>query len=58
MPLLFLEEQIHHATQEVYKSLAQLYREHPEYRKQLDPFHPQLAEFMAQAMGVYAGRKL
>ena len=51
-------KQIHHATQEVYKSLAQLYREHPDYRKQLDPFHPQLAEFMAQAMEVYADRKL
>ena len=51
-------EQIHHATQEVYKALAQLYREHPDYRKQLDPFHPELAEFMAQAMEVYADYKL
>ena len=30
----------------------------PSIGKQLDPFHPQLAEFMAQAMEVYADRKL
>ncbi|MFI5343953.1 MAG: TipAS antibiotic-recognition domain-containing protein [Chlamydiales bacterium] len=42
----------------LYKALAQLYYEHPEYRKQLDPFHPELAEFMAKAMEVYADRSL
>ncbi|MBS0622386.1 MAG: TipAS antibiotic-recognition domain-containing protein [Verrucomicrobia bacterium] len=51
-------EQIHQATQEVYKAMAQLYREHPAYRQQLDPFHPQLAEFMAQAMAIFAERQL
>ncbi len=51
-------EQIHTATQEVYKALAQLYQEHPEFRKQLDPFHPKLATFMAKAMKVFADRKL
>jgi len=35
-----------------------LYTEHPEFRKQLDPFHLELAEFMAQAMKVFADRKL
>lgn len=48
----------HNATKQVYKALAQLYREHPEYRKQLDPFHPELAEFMAKAMEVYADHSL
>lgn len=51
-------EQFHDVTQEVYKAFAQLYREHPEFRKQLDPFHPKLAEFMAQAMEYYADHKL
>ncbi len=51
-------EQIHTATQDVYKALAQLYQEHPEYRKQLDPFHPKLGEFMAEAMRVFANKKL
>lgn len=51
-------EQIHNATQEVYRALAQLYQEHPEFRKQLDPFHSELAVFMAQAMKVFADRKL
>jgi MerR family transcriptional regulator, thiopeptide resistance regulator len=51
-------EQIHHATSEMYKALAQLYQEHPAFRKQLDPFHPELAVFMAEAMKVFADRKL
>ena len=53
-----LTEQTHAATQEVYTALAQMYQEHPEFRKQLDPFHPELATFMAEAMRVFADRKL
>jgi DNA-binding transcriptional MerR regulator len=53
-----LTEQFHYATQEVYKAMAQLYQEHPEMRKQLDPFHPDLATFMAEAMRLFADRKL
>jgi len=51
-------EQLQNATQKVYIAMAQLYQEHPEFRKQLDPFHPQLAEFMAQAMRVFADQNL
>ena len=51
-------EQTHAATKEVYKAMAQLYAEHPEFRKQLDPFHPGLATFMSEAMRVFADRKL
>ncbi|MBX7067423.1 MAG: MerR family transcriptional regulator [Parachlamydiales bacterium] len=51
-------EQTNSATKEVYKALAQLYAEHPEFRKQLDPFHPNLAIFMADGMKVFADRKL
>ena len=51
-------EQLQNATQEVYIAMAQLYQEHPEYRKQLDPFHPQLAEFMAQGMRIFADQNL
>lgn len=51
-------EQYNAATKKVYKALAQLYVEHPEYRKQLDPFHPDLASFMADAMNVFADRNL
>ena len=53
-----LIEKFHDATQEVYKAMAQLYAEHPEIRKQLDPFHPNLATFMSEAMRVFADRKL
>lgn len=51
-------EQTHSATKEVYKAIAQLYAEHPEFRKQLDCFHPSLAVFMAEAMKIFADRKL
>ena len=51
-------EQTHSATKEVYKAMAELYAEHPEFRKQLDPFHPRLAIFMAEAMKVFADREL
>lgn len=53
-----LTEQTHAATQEVYRALAQMYQEHPEFRKQLDPFHSELAAFMAEAMRVFADKKL
>jgi DNA-binding transcriptional MerR regulator len=51
-------EQTHSATKEVYKAMAQLYEEHPEFRKQLDHFHPDLATFMAEAMKVFADQNL
>jgi len=38
--------------------MAQLYAEHPAFRKQLDPFHPELAVFMAEAMKIFADREL
>ncbi|MBA3723031.1 MAG: MerR family transcriptional regulator [Parachlamydiaceae bacterium] len=51
-------EQTHVATKDVYKAMAQLYAEHPDFRKQLDPFHIELATFMAKAMRVFADREL
>lgn len=53
-----LTEDFHDATKSVYKALAQLYLEHPTYRKQLDPFHPRLAGFLAQGMETFADRNL
>ncbi len=51
-------DQIQNATQEVYKAMAQLYQEHPDFLKQLDPFHPKLAEFMSEGMIIFADREL
>lgn len=53
-----LIEQFHDATRKVYKAMAQLYREHPEIRKQLDPFHPRLADFIAKGMIFFAEKEL
>lgn len=50
--------QTHAVTKEVYQALAQLYAEHPEFRKQIDSFHAELAPFMAESMKVFADRKL
>lgn len=51
-------DQIQDATQEVYKAMAELYQKHPEFRKQIDPFHPELAEFMSKAMIIFAEKQL
>lgn len=51
-------EQNHHASKEMYEALAQLYAEHPEFKKQLGAFHSKLAPFMAEAMRVFADRTL
>lgn len=48
-----LTQETLHATREVYKALAQLYVERDEFRKQLDPFHSHLAEYMAKAMIIF-----
>jgi DNA-binding transcriptional MerR regulator len=53
-----LTQEIHTATKEVYLALAQLYEEHPEFRKQLEPFHPRLFTFMSQAMKIFAEHEL
>lgn len=51
-------EEIHDGTKEVYLAMAQLYREHLEFRKQLNPFHPKLADYMAEAMKIFAEQNL
>ena len=51
-------ERFYKATKDVYSGLAQLYCEHPDFRKYFDKFHPKLAECIAEAMRVYAQNKL
>ena len=51
-------DQIQDATQKVYKAMAELYQKHPQFRKQLDLFHPKLAEFMSERMMIFADREL
>ena len=53
-----LTETFHHTTNEMYRALAQLYLEHPEFRKQLDAIHPKLAEFLFKAMHAFADSQL
>ena len=44
--------------QESYIELGQLYEEHPDFKKYYEAFHPEFAQFLAQAMKVYADIEL
>lgn len=48
----------HQISKNVYQALAKLYREHPEYRKQLDPINKDLAVFISEAMASFADKNL
>lgn len=50
--------EIHDAKKEVYLAMAQLYREQPEFQKQLNCFHPRLSAYMAEAMEGFANQYL
>jgi hypothetical protein len=51
-------ERFYTPTKEVYIGLGQLYVEHPDFRKFYEAYHPELAQFMAQAMKVFADQEL
>lgn len=51
-------QEFHVAEKKVYIALSQLYKEHPEFKKQLDFFHPKLAKFLAEAMVIFAEKNL
>ena len=45
-------------TKENYVGLAQLYCDHPDFKKHYDAYHPQLAEFLAKGMKAFAEDEL
>ncbi|MCI5054544.1 MAG: MerR family transcriptional regulator [Flavobacteriales bacterium] len=51
-------ERFYNASKDVYIGLAQLYCEHPDFRKYYEAYHPKMAEFIAEAMRVYAHKNL
>ena len=53
-----MTERFYNVSQDVYTGLAQLYCEHPGFRKFFDAHHPRLVEFIAEAMRVYALKNL
>lgn len=53
-----LAEQFHAIDQNVYRALAQLYREHPDFRGQLEQIDPQLPGFISVAMDGFALKAL
>lgn len=52
-----MTERFYDVSKDVYMGLAQLYCEHPEFRKFFDCHHPKLVGFIAEAMRVYAHKK-
>lgn len=53
-----LVKRVYNPTKEVYIGLGQLYIEHADFRKFFDPYHPELPEFLAEAMKIYAEKEL
>lgn len=53
-----MTERFYNVSKDVYMGLAQLYCEHPGFRKFFDAHHPRLVEFIAEAMRVYALKNL
>ncbi|WP_336765507.1 MerR family transcriptional regulator [Paenibacillus sp. USHLN196] len=45
-------------TSEIYRDLANLYVEHPDFRKMYDGYHPSLAEFLREGMMIKAEQDL
>ena len=45
-------------THESYTGLAQMYLDHPDYREFYNKYHPNLVEYLVEAMRVYAAHKL
>lgn len=43
---------------ESYAGLGQMYIEHPEFKEMYAQYHPELAQFLADAMSIYAKRSL
>ena len=50
--------QIYYCGRETYAAMAELYRDHPDFKKQLDPFHPQLSHFMAEGILFFTNKEL
>lgn len=53
-----MTETFYYVSKDVYMGLAQLYCEHPGFRKFFDSHHPKLVEFIAEAMRVYVQNNL
>jgi DNA-binding transcriptional MerR regulator len=45
-------------TKDIYAGLGEMYVQHPEFRKLYDSYHPQLAEYIRDAMNIFADRHL
>lgn len=45
-------------TKEVYLELANLYSEHPDFKKFFDPYHPMMVQFIGEAIKFYAHKNL
>ena len=53
-----MTECVHEVNKDVYLNLAQMYCEHPDFKTWFDEHYPNLADFIAEAMRVYAYNKL
>lgn len=53
-----LQNRFYDLTQEVYIGLADLYAQHPDFKKFFDVYHPKMIEYIGKAMRYYAEKNL
>lgn len=53
-----LQNRFYDLSQEVYIELADLYVQHPDFKKFFDVYHPELIQFIGEAMRYYANKNL
>lgn len=53
-----MQNRFYDLTKEVYIGLAKLYAEHPNFRKFFDVYHPDMVEFIGEAMRFYVAQNL
>lgn len=53
-----LQNRFYDLTKEVYIGLTKLYAEHPDFRKFFDVYHPDMVEFLGEAIRFYAEQNL
>ena len=53
-----VQNRFYDLTQEVYIGLADLYAQHPDFKKFFDVYHPKMIEYIGKAMRYYAAKNL
>ena len=53
-----MQNRFYELNKEVYIGLADLYKDHPDFKKFFDVYHPKMIDFIGDAMRFYAEKNL